>query len=279
MLLLDVWVLKHTTAALAIELGQTVSEAANQASALVGYYRAAQTFALVPYQLILSVTFVMFPLVSRATAEGDVVATRMHTSAALRFSLIALFLMACPIAGSAEALIRLAFGAKFLPGATTLSVLVFGQLSLALFVIVATVLTGAGKPAVVAKIGAVALLLMFVANWSMVRAVGIGQHTLSAAAFATSLGPLLALVLALLVLKRQFDVRLPLPTLLRCMLAAAAGFLVARLIPQHHALLAPPALSAAALAYLAALALTGELKRDDLTRLLGALLRKKPAVA
>ncbi len=279
LLLLDVWVLKHTTAALAIELGESVAQAASKASALVGYYRAAQTFALVPYQIILSVTFVMFPLISRATAAGDLEATQKHTTAALRFSLIALFLMACPIAGSAEALIRLAFGAKFLPGTATLSVLVFGQLSLALFVIQATVLSGAGRPAVAAKIGALALLVMFVANWLAVRTVGVGEHTLSAAAIATSLGPLLALVLTSFVLKREFGVRMPFATILRCLLAAAVGFLVARLIPQHHALLAPPALLAAALAYLAALTVSGELKRDDLGRALGAVRGKKAAVA
>jgi stage V sporulation protein B len=226
---------------------------------------------LVPYQLILSVTFVMFPLISRATAAGDLKATREHTASALRFSLIALFGMACPLAGGSEALIRLAFGTKFLAGTTALSVLVFGQLSLALFVIIAT--------GIAAKTGAVALLVMFVANWSLVRAVGIGEHTLSAAALATSLGSLVALVLISIALKRLFDVTLPLATLLRCALGAAAGFAVARLIPQHHALLAPPALLAAGLAYLASLLLTGELKRDDLTRALGALRGKKSAVA
>jgi stage V sporulation protein B len=279
MLLLDVWVLKPTTAALGLEQGRTLLEATSQASALVGYYRAAQTFALVPYQLILSVTFVMFPLISRATAAGDLKATREHTSAALRFSLIALFGMACPLAGSAEALIRLAFGPKFLEGTSTLSVLVFGQLSLALFVIIATVLSGAGRPGVAARVGALALGVMLFANWSFVRAVGIGEHTLSAAALATSLGSLVALVLISFALKRQLGVSLPRLTLLRCAIAAAVGFAVAQLIPQHHALLAPPALLAAGLAYLLALFLTGELRRDDLTRALGAVRGKKPAVA
>jgi hypothetical protein len=120
---------------------------------------------------------------------------------------------------------------------------------------------------------------MFVAIWLMVRAVGIGPHTLSATALATSLGPLLALVLTSIALKRLFDVRMPFLTLLRCALAAAAGFLGARLVPQGHALLAPPALLAGAIAYLIALFLTGELKRDDLARVLGAVRRKKPAVA
>lgn len=277
MLLLDVWVLKNTTAQLALELGETLKSATDQASALVGYYRAAQNFALVPYQVILSVTFVVFPLVSRATASGDTDAAKVHIGNALRFSVILLFGLAAPIAGAAEGLIRLAYGAKFLPGASTLSVLVFGQLSLALFVIIATTLSGAGRPGLSAAIGMVALVVMLAANRYLVRWVGIGDHTLTTAALATSLGPLLAVVLSAVVLKQLFTVSLPFLTLLRSALAAGAGFLAGRLVPQQHALLAPVAMAAAGIVYVALLALTGELKKSDFASVLAARRRKKAA--
>ena len=86
----------------------------------------------------------------------------MHIRNALRFSLIVLFALAAPLSGAAEALIRLAFGAKFLGGADTLRVLVFGQIALALFVIVATVLSGAGKPAASALSALVALVVVLI---------------------------------------------------------------------------------------------------------------------
>jgi stage V sporulation protein B len=279
MLLLDVWVLKNTAAGLLLEAGRSLESATAEASALVGYYRAAQNFALVPYQVILSVTFVVFPLVSRATASGDVDAAKEHIRAALRFSVIVLFALASPLSGGAEALIRFAYGAKFLPGAPTLSILVFGQLSLALFVIVATILSGAGRPGLSALIGLLALCVMLGSNRLFVRMAGVGDTTLSAAALATSLGPLLALVLSTVALLKLFGVGLPLLTLLRCAVAAAAGFGVARLVPQQHALLAPVALAAGGIAYLLALLASGELKRDDLTRVLGAVRRKKTGVA
>lgn len=41
-----------------------------EVNAMVGVYKAAQTFAFLPYQLLLSVTFVVFPIVNRATLEG-----------------------------------------------------------------------------------------------------------------------------------------------------------------------------------------------------------------
>jgi stage V sporulation protein B len=279
MLLLDVWVLKNTTAELALEAGVALASATEQASALVGYYRAGQNFALVPYQVILSVTFVVFPLVSRATAAGDMNAAKLHIGNALRFSSLVLFSLAGPLAGAAEALIRLAYGPKFLPGADTLVVLVFGQLSLALFVIVATILSGAGRPGLSAAIGLIALLVMLAANRFLVRAVGIGDATLTTAALATSLGPLLALILSSLALRQLLSVSMPVATLLRCALAGGASCWVGRLIPQHHGLMAPLVMSAAALVYFLLLTLMGELKRADLDGVRAALRRKRPAPA
>ena len=40
-------------------------------NALVGIYKSVQNFAFLPYQLLLAVTFVVFPVVSRATFDGD----------------------------------------------------------------------------------------------------------------------------------------------------------------------------------------------------------------
>ena len=178
-LLLDVWVLNNTVAQLGIESGVDVAAAAERASTYVGLYKAGQNFAFVPYQIILAVTFVVFPLVSRATASGDVASARKHIHAALRFSAIVLFALAAPISGGAEGLMRMAYGSAFVGGADTLRVLVFGEVGLALFVIIATILSGAGKPAASAWSGLVALIVVLVANRTLVRAVGLHDSVLS----------------------------------------------------------------------------------------------------
>lgn len=274
-LLLDVWVLNNTVAELGVELGLDVSEAAQRANAYVGLYKAGQNFAFVPYQVILAVTFVVFPLVSRATALGDLEGARGHVRSALRFSAIVLFALAAPISGSAEALIRLAYGAKFLAGAETLRVLVFGEVGLALFVIIATILSGASRPTASAWAGLVSLVVVLVANRMLVRATGLHDGLLSAAALATSLGPLAALVLSSLLLRAVLGVFPPLLTLARCIAAAALGVYVSRLVPQQTAWMAPLALSAGGLAYLAALFVLRELTRADLDELRSQLQAKR----
>ncbi len=270
-LLLDVWVLNNTVAQLGLESGLDVAAAAEQASGYVGLYKAGQNFAFVPYQIILAVTFVVFPLVSKATASGDIEAARGHVHDALRFSAIVLFALAAPISGAADALIRLAYGRAFLAGAETLRVLVFGEVALALFVIIATILSGAGKPGASAFSGFVALSVVFVANRTIVRAVGLNNGLLGAAALATSLGPIAALAVSSLALRAALGVFPPLLTLFRCALAALAGFWAARLVPQPSAWLAPLAMLAGGLAYGAGLLLLGELKRADFAALRAAL--------
>jgi stage V sporulation protein B len=277
-LLLDVWVFNNTLAQLGIESGQTVAQAAERATALVGLYKAGQNFAFVPYQIILAVTFVVFPLVSRATASGDLQTARTHIDSALRFSAIALFGMAAPISGAAEGLMRMAYGTTFLGGAETLRVLVFGEVGLALFVIIATILSGAGKPAASATSGLIALLVVLFGNRMLVKANGLGDGVLGVAAFATSLGPLAALVTSSYALKVILGVLPPLGSFARCALASVAGYYVARLVPQGSGLMAPVAMIAGGLAYLLALVLLRELGRADVDFVAGAL-RKRAAPA
>ena len=270
-LLLDVWVLNNTLAQVGIESGLSVAAAAEKATAYVGLYKAGQNFAFVPYQVILAVTFVVFPLVSRATASGDLDSARKHVHAALRFSTIALFAMAAPISGGAEALIRFAYGETFLRGAETLRVLVFGEVALALFVIIATILTGAARPAASALCALVALIVVLVANRAIVRSIGLNDGVLAGGALATSLGPAAAVVASALMLRATLGVLPPLLTLLRCGSAAAAGFYVARLVPQHAGWLAVPAMLAGGATYLLALALLRELRGADVEVLLRGL--------
>jgi stage V sporulation protein B len=274
-LLLDVWVLNNTLAELGLAQGLSVAAAAERATTYVGLYKAGQNFAFVPYQLILAVTFVVFPLVSRATASGDLASAQKHVHAALRFSTIVLFAMAAPISGGAEALVRMAYGTRFLEGAETLRILVFGEVGLALFVIIATILTGAGRPAASAACAFVSLVVVLIANRTIVRAVGLNDGVLAAGAFATSLGPVCAFFLSAFVLRAALGVLPPLLTLLRCMLAAIAGYHAARLVPQGSALMAPVAMGAGGVAYLLVLVLLRELGRADVEELLRGLRSRK----
>lgn len=253
--------------------------AADAASALGnrygGFYRAAQTFAFVPYQLILSVAFVVFPMVSSAVSVGDAAATRSYIRSALRFSLIVLVAIAAPVSGAAAGVMRIAYQPEYLAGAPALAVLSPGMACFALFVVGATILSGAGLPGRAAAVAGVAVVLVVGCNLGFVRAVGVGPLTLTAAAAGTSVGTGFALLTMGTMVYRRFGAFLPLPSLLRVLGAGAVAFWVARLCPHDAPLPALGALVAGGLSFLLALVVAGELGAAELAAARAVLHRRR----
>lgn len=262
---IDLQILNRTVTEVAMAGGAAAEAATEAANVLSAHYNAAQTFAFVPYQLILAVTFIVFPFVSRATSLGDAAATRRYIENAMRFSVLVLLAIGAPIGGAAGGVLRIAYPEPYLAGADALGVLVFGQVAFALFVIAATILSGAGRPMVAALIALGALAVVVVATRVAISTTGLaGRDTLVATAIGTSIGTTLALAVVGLTVWRAFGAFLPARSALRALAAGALGFAAARFVPHGTALGALAALLAGALAYALALVVTGELGRREL---------------
>ncbi len=273
---IDLQVLKRTVTELALSEGASPSVAAETANALSGYYNAAQTFAFVPYQLILSVTFIVFPFVSRATTLGDAEATRRYIRSAMRFSLLVLLAIGAPIGGAAAGVMRIAYPEPYLAGAGALGVLIFGQVAFALFVIGATILTGAGRPLPAAIIALVSLVVVLVATRLAIGHAGLEDNrALAATALGTSAGTAVALLAVGFTVYKSFGAFLPIASALRGLFAGAAGFAAARVIPHETALGALLALAGGFAAYLVALAVSGEVGQTELAALRAIVSRRK----
>ncbi|MCB9593853.1 MAG: oligosaccharide flippase family protein [Sandaracinaceae bacterium] len=265
---IDLQVLHYVASGVAERSG--VEDPGAVADGLSGIYRAAQTFAFVPYQLILSVTFVVFPFVSRATSLGDDEATRRYISNALRFSLLVLLAVASPISGAAAGVIRIAYPQGYLVGAGALEILVFGQVAFALFVIGATIVAGGGRPRIAATVAVIGLVVVMVATWSLITVFGVeGPSALVATAIGTSIGTSTALLIIGVMVYRAFGTFVPPLSGVRALVAGAAGFGVARVIPHESALSALGALIGGFVAYGVVLVVTRELGGTEL----GALRR------
>ena len=262
-LMIDLQVLKRTATEMAFAGTEASQAAVDIANQYVGYYRAAQTFAFVPYQLIISLTFIVFPMISKATSIGNREAARTTIQHAMRFSLLLLLLVAAPTSGAAHGVMQLAYPAEYLAGAPALSILVFGVAAFALFAVAATAISGAGQPSLAAMIAGVALLAVVVANRVLVMRAGLGAQTLEAAATGTAIGMVIALVLSSLALHRLFGVFIPVATWVRATLAAGAGWAAANATPHESALMALVALAAGFTSSLAVLIITRELAAED----------------
>jgi O-antigen/teichoic acid export membrane protein len=213
--------------------------------------------------LIISMTFIVFPMISKATSLGEQQAARSTIQHAMRLSLLLLLLVAAPTSGAALGVMRLAYPADYLAGAPALSILVFGVAAFALFAVAATAISGAGKPSLAAIIAAVSVLTVIVANRILVLRAGLGEQTLEAAATGTAVGMVVALLLSALVLYWLFGVFVPVQTWVRAALAAGAGYAAADAIPDHSAVLAIAALGLGFVSSLAVLVITRELTADD----------------
>jgi stage V sporulation protein B len=217
----------------------------------------------VPYQLIISLTFIVFPMISKATSIGNREAMQSTIQHAMRLSLLLLLLAAGPTSGAARGVMRLAYPADYLAGAPALSILVFGVVAFSLFAVAATAISGAGKPSLAAIIAGVSLLAVIVANRVLVMRAGLGEQTLEAAATGTTIGMVVALVLSAWAVYRTFGVFIPVLTWFRAALAAGAGYATAAAVPDDSALMAIVALALGFLSSLAVLVVTRELTGND----------------
>jgi O-antigen/teichoic acid export membrane protein len=213
--------------------------------------------------LIISLTFVVFPMISKATSIGNAEAARSTIQHAMRLSLLLLLLVAAPTSGAARGVMRLAYPAEYLAGAPALAILVFGVAAFALFAVAATAISGAGKPSVAAMIAGVSLLVVVVANRVLVMRAGLGEQTLEAAATGTAIGMVVALVLSAWVIYQQFGVFIPVSTWARAALAAAAGYAAASATPDDSPAMALVALAFGFASSLVLLVATRELTGDD----------------
>ena len=82
----SIW--RSTTTCCCSAVSPARSRPGRPADALAGAYEAVRNLALLPYQALLVVTFVIFPLVSRATFAEDRDATAAYVRQTLRYALI-----------------------------------------------------------------------------------------------------------------------------------------------------------------------------------------------
>ncbi len=234
---------------------------------LNGIYKAVQNFAFLPYQLLLSVTFVVFPVVSLTTQTGDKETTRRFVHRALRLSALALGAMLAVLTGLSRGVLLLAFKPEVGVGAAALRVLSVAQGAFALAVIAATLLLAAGRAAAATGLMVAMLLATLAGDYAGLSIVPPGVDSLTATAVGTALGCTLGMLAIGMYTRRVFGSFLSLSTALRVGVSTAAAAWVASRLPLHGKLGTLVAAPVTVGMYFLALVLTRELTRGDLSAL------------
>ena len=235
------------------------------ADPFVGAYRATQLFAFLPYQLLIAVTFVLFPMLASAGKSGDRDDVRRYVATGLRLALIIGGAMVCVTSGLAGPLLMLVFGKEATAhGARALSVLALGSGAFAIFGILTTVLNSLGFERKSAIVTGVAAALVGAACFFWVRGTPLSDELLLRTATATSTSIVLATLAASVLVHRAAGGLVAPSVVVRVLLAGTIATVVGRFLWDTPRLAAPLLALFVVAIYAAVLVVSRELGPNDL---------------
>jgi stage V sporulation protein B len=240
-----------------------VAAAPELANQLTAHYEAVRNLALLPYQALLVITFVIFPLVSRSTFQDDRAATSAYLRQTLRFALILGVAMSVVLAARPLTLLTTIYPAEYGQGAAALPILVGGVVFLSLLGVSGAIINASGSPGVATALVAAAVAVGGVAAFVMVPAAPAGPRMLEAAAAATSIGNAAGFLGAFIYLRRRFGPITPVATVVRVAIAGTAVTVAGKFLPAAGKLVTLGVLAGLGAAFIVILVLLGEFGAQD----------------
>jgi O-antigen/teichoic acid export membrane protein len=265
-LMLDLYLLAGIVPRLAAEAGLTPSAAALLNEARAGQYKAVQQLAFIPYQAVLALAFVVFPLVSKATFDQDEEKARSYVRQTMRFTAVLVTGLAVVFFALPEQAARLMFPPEYAVIAPALGILSAGIVAFGLMVVGNTILNGSGHPWRALAVVALGLVVAVGAVFGLVSEAGYGVGALSAAALGSCAGWAVALAVCGALVWRRFRAFVPIATAVRVVIAATAATGLGHVLPVRGKVLTLAECALVFIVYFAALAATREFKKDDLAK-------------
>lgn len=252
-----------------------ITGAQKAANEWVAVYRACQLFAFLPYQMLFSVTQVLFPMLAKAKKdEGDARVAEL-VARGCRIGAIVCGMLVVVVLAMPGALIKFAYGADVAArGIATLRVLAVGQAAFAMLGLATTILVSLGRERDAMVINGVALaaLALFCAVNVSQKAYGEAQLVGCAQGVAAGLG--LALLVGGVRARTVAGAFVPWKTALRVGGCVAAAYVAGGFMPTFGKLVTPLVAVVVVLAYLVVLVATREIGREDLSLILSVAGRR-----
>lgn len=250
----------------------TPAKAANE---WVAVYRACQLFAFLPYQMLFSVTQVLFPMVARANAEHDAERVAQLVRRGCRIGAIVCGMLVVVVLTMPGSLLKFAYGPEVaLRGIGTLRILALGHAAFAMLGLATTVLVSLGRERVAMTITAVALALLVGTCLVTIPMAQFGAPQLQATALATTTALVCALVVGVVAVRRIASAFVPWKTALRVGLVVGGAFALGGVTPTFSKLLTPFVAAGVVVGYVVALVVTGELGKEDLALVVSIAARR-----
>jgi len=243
------------------------AEAADRASVKewLAIYKECQTFAFLPYQLLFSVTLILFPMLVRAHAENDDVAVRAYVARGARLAAIFCGLLVGIVVAMPRSMLSFAYGAADAArGADVLRTMALAQGAFAMLGIATTVLTSLGRERTSALLTLAAVIAVGAACALFVPEADFGHEQLVRSAQACAGALVATLVVAGSIVHAKTGAFVPAATVARTGLALSACVALGFVVPRVGRLATPVLALAVGTMYVGLLVLTREIGPADL---------------
>jgi stage V sporulation protein B len=246
------------------------------ADPLVGAYRATQLFSFLPYQLLVSVTFILFPMVAAVHRRGDRAALAAYVKTGVRIALLVTGLVVSVTSGLSGSMLRLVYTQPEIAtlGAQSMQVLTLGFGAFASLGVLTAVLNSLGREKASAAMTAFAFVLIVVLSFALVSGAPFGEAILYRTAVSTSAGLVVATLGAAALVHRTAGAVVAPLTLARVLAALAAAVALARLLPAGGRLVTIVQALLVMAVYVASLAILREVGARDAATLRQIIGRK-----
>ena len=253
--------------------GITPTQAANE---WVAVYRACQLFAFLPYQMLFSVTQVLFPMLAKAKSENGGAGVPALVARGSRIGAIVCGMLVCVVLVLPGSLIKFAYGPEVASrGADALRLLAVAQAIFAMVSLTTTVLISLGRERTALLVTALALALLAVSCSFIIPLAPFGGKQLMATATATTIAMCCALVVGVITVRRAAGAFIPWKTALRVGVLVVGAYVAGGHTPVLPKLVTPIAAGVVVVAYLVGLVATGELGKADLSLVLSIAARRR----
>lgn len=190
-------------------------------NAAVGDYSAASNLARISYLLLQGLVFILLPKMSALTKSGESHTAAIHFIRTTLRYLIALIIPGIAIAAStSKSLLALFYGHQYLSAAPPLTILMVGLGSLAFYLLLVTIASGAGRAKASLMLTLILLILSSVLGFLLIPRFG-----LLGAAWQTTLTGLFGLGTMTVYIMSVFKISLPLKSTVNIMLASSLAIL------------------------------------------------------
>ncbi|MBA2663102.1 MAG: oligosaccharide flippase family protein [Bradymonadaceae bacterium] len=167
----DLFILKAVAADMPAQFAGMENIFALISNKFAGFYGAVLNIARIPYQGVIAVTFVIFPLISQSTFSDDTEKTRGYVRETFRYCLLLIGGVAMLLAFNSDSIIAALYSADYGRAAVALSILSVSIIFFALFYVATTMIIGSGHPLAAVVIMGASMVVSAVLNYVFISRV------------------------------------------------------------------------------------------------------------